>query len=282
MTLETFRKIVDPKKGLTRAQVFYRQLVQHTFDEKTSIGRKNLKELYGVSGEREQVRIKAKLIRQTADKYFQFIGNPQLSETLFKELKKQQEDTRRRLKKEAVANSMMLYHATPLAKEDLDGGVLRGNTERSDFVLEKTFIGVCATPISNGAFAIKKVKNEYDFSCRGDNLIILTDNRLNGKKDNELLGYMHGHKITADDGFMPTVSLGGDIAGEWTTEKNVSIDFSEKITLNSLKEKGVHIFSISKKDKEFVKKTNSRKNSQRTSGSIDKNGGKPSKRIYRR
>lgn len=251
--LKTYRKIVDSEKCLTLAQVFYNKLVQNTFDEKTIEGRENNQKLSQALSEREAVKIKSDLIRQEADKYFKLIGNPQLSEILFKELKKQQKDTQERLKKEAVAKGLVLYHATPFAKEELKGEVLKGNTERPDLAWEKTFTGVCMFPNSNGAYALKKAQNENDFSCKGENLVILTDNRLAGKKSDEVLGYIYGHKITENDDFTPTVSLGGDITGEWTSEKEVSIDIAKEVTLNTLRENGVYVFSTNKEDKSFIK-----------------------------
>lgn len=251
--LKTYRKIVDSEKGLTLAQVFYNKLVQNTFDEKTIEGRENNQKLAQALSEREAVKIKNDLIRQEADKYFKLIGNHQLTEILFKELKRQQKDTQARLKKEAVAKGLVLYHATPLAKEELKGKMLKGNTERPDLAWEKTFTGVCMFPSSNGAYALKKAQNENDFSCKGENLVILTDDRLVGKKSDEVLGYIYGHKITENDDFTPTVSLGGDITGEWTTEKEVSIDISKEVTLNTLRENSVYVFSTNKDDKSFIK-----------------------------
>ncbi len=253
VALKTFRRIIDSENGLTHAQVFYNKLVQNTFDEKTVVGKERMQKLYQAPSERDAVKIKAEMIRQEADRYFKFIGNPQLTETLFKELEKQQKDTQERLKKEAVTNGLVLYHATSMAKEELEGGVLKGTTERPDLAWEKTFTGVCMFPNSNGAYALKKAKEEHDFSCKGENLVILTDDRLAGKKKDEVLGYIYGHKVTEKDDFVPTVSLGGQITGEWTTKKEVSIDISKEVTLNSLRENGVHIFSMSKEDKGFIK-----------------------------
>lgn len=251
--LKSFRKIVDSEKGLTRAQSFYNKLVQNTFDENTIVGKENNQKLVQASSEREAVKIKMDIIKHEADKYFKFIGNPQLTEILFEELERQQKKTQERLKKEAVAKGIVLYHATPLAKEELKGEVLKGTTERPDLAWEKTFIGVCMFPNSNGAYALKKPQEENDFSCKGENLVILTDDRLVGKKNDEVLGYIHGHKITENDDFTPTVSLGGDITGEWTTPKEVSIDISKEVTLNTLRENGVYVFSTNKDDKSFIK-----------------------------
>lgn len=251
--LKSFRKIIDSEKGLTRAQAFYNKLVQNTFDENTIVGKENNKKLAHALSEREAVKIKMDIIRQEADKYFKLIGNPQLTEILFEELERQQKKTQERLKKEAVAKGIVLYHATPLAKEELKGEVLKGTTERPDLAWEKTFIGVCMFPNSNGAYALKKSQEENDFSCKGENLVILTDDRLVGKKNDEVLGYIHGHKITENDDFTPTVSLGGDITGEWTTPKDVSIDISKEVTLNTLRENGVYVFSTNKDDKSFIK-----------------------------
>lgn len=250
--LKSFRKIVDSEKGLTRSQAFYNRLVHNTFDENTIVGKENNQKLIQALSEREAVKIKMDIIEQEADKYFKSIGNPQLTEILFTELKRQQKNTQERIKKEAVAMGLMLYHATPLAKEELKGEVLKGTTERPDLAWEKTFTGVCMFPSSNGAYALKKSQKENDFSCKGQNLVILTDDRLAGKKNDEILGYIHGHKITENDDFTPTVSLGGDITGEWTTQKEVSIDISQKVTLNTLRENGVHIFSTNKEDKSFI------------------------------
>ena len=251
--LKTYRRIVDPEKGLTLAQAFYNKLVQNAFDEKTIVGSENNQKLTQALSEREAVKIKNDLIRQEANKYFELIGNPQLAEILFAELERQQKDTQERLKKEAVTIGLVLYHATPLAKEELKGEVLKGTTERPDLAWEKTFTGVCMFPNSNGAYALKKTQKESDFSCKGENLVILTDDRLVGKKNDEVLGYIHGHKITENDDFTPTVSLGGDITGEWTTQKEVSIDISKEVTLNTLRENGVYVFSTNKDDKSFIK-----------------------------
>lgn len=251
--LKSFRKIIDSEKGLTRAQAFYNKLVHNAFDENTIVGKENNQKLIQALSEREAVKIKMDIIKQEADKYFKSIGNPQLTEILFEELERQQKKTQERLKKEAVAKGIVLYHATPLAKEELKGEVLKGTTERPDLAWEKTFIGVCMFPNSNGAYALKKPQEENDFSCKGENLVILTDDRLVGKKNDEVLGYIHGHKITENDDFTPTVSLGGDITGEWTTPKEVSIDISKEVTLNTLRENGVHIFSTNKDDRSFIK-----------------------------
>ena len=253
IALNTYRRVVDSEKGLTLAQVFYNKLVQKAFDENTIAGKENNKKLAHALSEREAVKIKNDLIKQEADKYFKLIGNPQLTEILFEELERQQNNTQERLKKEAVAKGIVLYHATPLAKEELKGEVLKGTTERPDLAWEKTFIGVCMFSNSNGAYALKKPQEENDFSCKGENLVILTDDRLVGKKNDEVLGYIHGHKITENDDFTPTVSLGGDITGEWTTPKEVSIDISKEVTLNTLRENGVYVFSTNKDDKNFIK-----------------------------
>lgn len=253
IVLNTYRRVVDSEKGLTLAQVFYNKLVQKAFDENTIVGKENNKKLAHALSEREAVKIKMDIIRQEADKYFRFIGNPQLTEILFTELERQQKVTQERIKREAVATGLVLYHATPLAKEELKGEMLKGTTERPDLAWEKTFTGVCMFPSSNGAYALKKPQEENDFSCKGQNLVILTDDRLVGKKNDEVLGYIHGHKITENDDFTPTVSLGGDITGEWTTPKEVSIDISKEVTLNTLRENGVYVFSTNKDDKSFIK-----------------------------
>lgn len=253
IALNTYRRVVDSEKSLTLAQVFYNKLVQKAFDENTIVGKENNKKLAHALSEREAVKIKNDLIKQEADKYFKLIGNPQLTEILFEELERQQKKTQERLKKEAVAKGIVLYHATPLAKEELKGEVLKGTTERPDLAWEKTFTGVCMFSNSNGAYALKKPQEENDFSCKGENLVILTDDRLVGKKNDEVLGYIHGHKITENDDFTPTVSLGGDITGEWTTPKEVSIDISKEVTLNTLRENGVYVFSTNKDDKNFIK-----------------------------
>lgn len=245
--LRTFQKKV-PDEDRTFAQALYRKLKDITFSNP-----ENEKKLASVDTERERVKLMADLVRQTADKYFSSIGNDGLSDVFFQELENQRKSKQEQIRQEAINNNTILWHATPLSKDELDGGVLKGTTERPDLVWEKTFTGVCAFPHSNGAYAIKKAKDEQDFACKGENLVRLTDNRLDGKKDNDVLGFIHGHKLRPDDGFVPTVALDGSVPGEWITEKEVVIDETKEVSLHSLRENGVHIFAIDKKDNDLVK-----------------------------
>lgn len=245
--LRTFQKKV-PNEDRTFAQALYHKFMDITFNNP-----ENEKKLNSSQTDRERVKLIADLVRQTADKYFASIGNEGLSDVFFRELENQRKARQEQIKQEAMEKGMILWHATPLSKDELEGGVLKGTTERPDLVWEKTFTGVCAFPHSNGAYAIKKAKDERDFACKGENLVRLTDNRLEGKKEDEVLGYIHGHKLTPEDGFMPTVSLDGSVPGEWTTEKEVSIDVTKEVTLRSLRENDVHVFAFDKKDNELIK-----------------------------
>lgn len=245
--LRVFRKESSNGEG-TNAQVLYQTFVKGAFQNPD-----NEKKLFLAQTDRERVTLKMGLVHEQAARYFEAIGNPELCDVFFRELENQRCAKQEQIKNEALAKGMVLWHATPLSKEELDGGVLKGVTERPDLVWEKLFTGVCAFPKSNGAYAIKKAKDEQDFACKGDNLVRITDNRLDGKKDDEVLGYIHGHKLTQDDGFMPTVSLDGSVSDEWTTEKDVSIDMTKNVTLKSLRENGVHIFRFDKKDNALIR-----------------------------
>lgn len=247
--LKFFRKRLT-SSDRTFAQALYRRFMRETFNNP-----ENSEKLKTAQNARESVALISALIKETADKYFSSImGNPELSDVFFQELEAQRQAKQDKIRQEAIENGMVLWHATPLSKEELDGGVLKGTTERPDLMWEKVFTGVCAFPHSNGAYAIKKAKDEYDFACKGENLVRLTDNRLDGKKPNEVLGYIHGHKLTPNDGFVPTVALDGSVPGEWTTEKEVSIDETKEVTLNSLRQNGVHIFVFDKNDNDMIKK----------------------------
>ncbi len=247
--LRVFQKQLN-SSDKTFAQALYHRFMNETFNNPA-----NNEKLKTAQNARESVALISALIKETADKYFSSVmGNPELSEVFFQELESQRQAKQDKIKQEAIESGMVLWHATPLSKEELDGGVLKGTTERPDLMWEKVFTGVCAFPHSNGAYAIKKAKDEHDFACKGENLVRLTDNRLDGKKTDEVLGYIHGHKLTADDGFMPTVALDGTVAGEWTTEKEVSIDETKEVTLNSLRQNDVHIFAFDKKDNDMIKK----------------------------
>ena len=247
--LKVFRKQLN-STDKTFAQALYSRFMHQTFNNPA-----NNEKLKTAQNARESVALISALIKETADKYFSSVmGNPELSEVFFQELESQRQAKQDKIKQEAIESGMVLWHATPLSKEELDGGVLKGTTERPDLMWEKVFTGVCAFPHSNGAYAIKKAKDEHDFACKGENLVRLTDNRLDGKKTDEVLGYIHGHILTADDGFMPTVALDGTVAGEWTTEKEVSIDETKEVTLNSLRQNDVHIFAFDKKDNDMIKK----------------------------
>ena len=247
--LNVFQKPLE-NSDKTFAQALYSRFMHQTFNNPA-----NNEKLKTAQNARESVELISALIKETADKYFSsVVGNPELSDVFFQELESQRQAKQDKIKQEAIESGMVLWHATPLSKEELDGGVLKGTTERPDLMWEKVFTGVCAFPHSNGAYAIKKAKDEHDFACKGENLVRLTDNRLDGKKPDEVLGYIHGHKLTVDDGFMPTVALDGSVPGEWTTEKEVSIDETKEVTLDSLRQNGVHIFAFDKKDNDMIKK----------------------------
>lgn len=247
--LKFFRKQLT-SSDRTFAQALYRRFMRETFNNP-----ENSEKLKTAQNARESVALISALIKETADKYFSSVmGNPELSDVFYQELETQRQAKQDKIKQDALDNGMVLWHATPLSKEELDGGVLKGTTERPDLMWEKVFTGVCAFPHSNGAYAIKKAKDEHDFACKGENLVRLTDNRLDGKKPNEVLGYIHGHKLTPNDGFVPTVALDGSVPGEWTTEKEVSIDETKEVTLNSLRQNGVHIFVFDKNDNDMIKK----------------------------
>lgn len=247
--LSVFQKTFE-NSDRTFAQVLYSRFMHQTFNNPA-----NNEKLKTAQNARESVALISALIKETADKYFSLVmKNPELSDVFFQELEAQRQAKQDKIKQEAIENGMVLWHATPLSKEELDGGVLKGTTERPDLMWEKVFTGVCAFPHSNGAYAIKKAKDEQDFACKGENLVRLTDNRLDGKKPDEVLGYIHGHKLTPSDGFVPTVALDGTVPGEWTTEKEVSIDETKEVTLNSLRQNDVHIFAFNKNDNDMIKK----------------------------
>lgn len=244
---QTFQKNI-PNSNLTYAQALYR-----TFADKTFNNHLNEEKLLATSNARENIKLRQELIRKTANEYFATIGMENLSDILFDELEKQKIIKQNLIKEEAVKNGMILWHATPLNKDELNGGVLKGTTERPDIIWENVFTGACAFPHSNGAYAIKKAKDENDFACKGENLVKLTDNRLENKANDEILGYIHGHVLTKDDGFMPTVSLDGSVSEEWTTLKEVSIDVTKQVTLESLRQNGVHIFAFDRKYSGLIK-----------------------------
>ena len=247
--IKFFRKQLS-SSDRTYAQALYRRFMRETFNNPD-----NQEKLMTVRGARESVALISTLIKETADKYFSSVnGHPELSDVFFQELEVQRQAKQDKIKQEALENGMVLWHATPLSKKELDGGVLKGTTERPDLMFEKVFTGVCAFPNPKGAYAIKKAIGEQDFACKCENLVRLTDNRLDGKNPTDVLGYIHGHKLTPDDGFVPTVALDGTVSGEWTTEKEVSIDETKEVTLNTLRQNDVHIFAFDKKDNDMIKK----------------------------
>ncbi len=196
----------------------------------------------------ERVETMQQLIREEAVRYFADKGMPEKTEVFFQTLEAQRQATQQTLKTAALEKKMMFYHATPLAKEELEDGVLKGRIERPDLMWEKMFTGVCLFPNANGAYAVKKATDEKNFIGCGENLVILTDNRLESKSSDDVLGYIHGHRVNAQDGLMPTVSLDGDIPGEWTTLVPVSLEESRPVTLKTLMQNNVHIFSMDKED----------------------------------
>ncbi len=168
--LKFFRKQLT-SSDRTFAQALYRRFMRETFNNP-----ENSEKLKTAQNARESVALISALIKETADKYFSSVmGNPELSDVFYQELETQRQAKQDKIKQDALDNGMVLWHATPLSKEELDGGVLKGTTERPDLMWEKVFTGVCAFPHSNGAYAIKKAKDEHDFACKGENLVRLTD-----------------------------------------------------------------------------------------------------------
>ena len=234
--------------GCTNAQALYRRLRDNLVTDGIP-----------VRSQSERVQKLNDLIFAKIDEAFNQVGLIGFASVFMEELKKQRQEIRERVKKESIARGMVLWQATPLAKDQLDGGVLKGRIERPDLVWEEVFTGVCAFPDNKGAYVLKHVDEKGGFACQADVNVRLTDDRLEGKKIDEVLGWLHGHRLTEDDGFFPTVSLTGEIAGEWTSKKDVSIDESKPVTLRSLVSSGVHIFRVNTEDLAFIKEIKSKK-----------------------
>ena len=250
------QKATDQKSmaiGCTNAQALYRRLRDNLNTEGIS-----------VKSQSERVKKINELIFARIEEAFNQIGLIGFANVFMSELKRQRQEIRERVKEEAIANGMVLWQATPLAKDKLEGGVLKGRIERPDLVWEEVFTGVCAFPDNKGAYVLKHVDERGGFACQADVNVRLTDDRLENKKIDEILGWLHGHRLTKDDGFFPTVSLTGEVAGEWTSEKDVSIDESKPVTLRSLVSSGVHIFKVNKEDLAFIRAIKSKEMGQST------------------
>jgi len=239
------QKAIDKQSkaiGCTNAQMLYRRLRDSLVTEGVA-----------ARSQSERVRKLNELIFEKIDEAFIQVGLDGFADVFMQELRAQRQAKCESIKQDAVKAGMVLWQATPLAKEQLEGGVLKGRIERPDLVWEEVFTGVCAFPDNKGAYVLKHADEKGGFACQADVNVRLTDDRLEGKKLDDVLGWLHGHKVTETDGFLPTVSLTGEVAGEWTSRQDVSIDESKPVTLRSLVNSGVHIFRVQEEDLAFIR-----------------------------
>lgn len=226
--------------GGTNAQALYRKFRDNVLTESA------MQQIAKIKDESQRAQKRNELVKDKMDRCFAIIGAEGFTEILMRECQEQRTQKREEIKQKALTEGMVLYHATPLSKDQLDGGILKGRVERPDLMWEEVFTGVCAFPESKGAYVLKKADELEGFACQGERNVRLTDDRLEGKKIDDVLGYIHSHRLRKDDGFMPTVSLGGEVPGEWVSKQDVSIDESKEVTLQSLFENDVHVFKVEK------------------------------------